>query len=314
MITEIIEKTMPILAKKRTELELGDRSAYIGASDIAAACIRKTVLSKLKPVEYDTSTLIKFERGHLTETILIKCFDEYGKYKYVAQKEAVHSNNSKWKCHIDFMFHNKSRTKIGIVECKSTNGIPDEPYESWVNQVQFQMGLLKLNYPNSVIKGSIFAIDLNAGKMKEFNGYEPNYALFNALCKKATTIQALIETHETADLETSESMLCGFCPFKTDCPKFSGEENVVPDDLKAAVKQYKEVQEQQKALKQKLDMMKENILAFTGDDYHAAWDGNKVTVSTVKSNRIDAKTLKSEYPDIFSNALKTSESVRLRIS
>ncbi len=314
MITEIIEKTMPVLAKKRTVSELGDRSSYVGASDVAGACIRKAVLSKLNPVEHDLSTLIKFERGHLTETILTGCFDEFKKYKYVSQKEVCHPQNSKLKCHIDFMFHNKSLSKIGVAECKSVSGIPDEAYDSWVSQVQFQMGLLKLNYPNSVIKGSIFTIDLNTGKTAEFDGYKPNDILFAMLLQRAGKIQACVETGETRNLPVSDSLLCGFCPYKTDCQLFSGDDDIISNDLKAAVEQYKKIQEKQKFLKKKLDAIKADILPFTGNDYHAKWDGNKISVSVVASKKADTKALKSEYPDIYSVISKTSESVRLRIT
>jgi len=314
MITEIIRETMPVLAKKRTASELGDRSIYIGASDVGGACIRKAVLLKLEPVEYDLSTLIKFERGHLTEMILTECFDEFKKYKYISQKEVCHPQNSKLKCHIDFMFHNKNLSKIGVVECKSVSALPDEAYDSWISQLQFQMGLLKLNYPDSVIKGTIFTIDLNTGKTAEFSGYKPNDILFTTLLRKAGKIQAYVETGDTRNLPVSDSLLCGFCPYKTDCSQFSGDNDTIPDDLKTAVEQYKKIQEKQKELKQKLDAIKADILPFTGNDYHAKWDGNKISVSIVKAKKTDTKALKSEYPDVYSSLLKTSESVRLRIT
>ncbi len=42
------------------KLELGDRSLYVGASDVAQ-CPRKVVLSKTEPVAQDLQTLIRFE-------------------------------------------------------------------------------------------------------------------------------------------------------------------------------------------------------------------------------------------------------------
>jgi len=313
MIIEIIRETMPVLAKKRTASELGDRATYIGASDVGGACIRKAVLSKLEPVDHDLSTLIKFERGHLTEIILTACFDEFKKYKYVSQKEVIHPQNPKLKCHIDFMFHNKNLSKILVVECKSVSAIPDEPYDSWVSQVQFQMGLLKLNYPDSVIKGSIIAIDLNTGKIAEFSGYKPNDILFATLLQRAGKIQAYVETEDTRNLPVSDSLLCGFCSYKTDCSLFSGSDPI-PDDLKATIGRYKKIQEKQKELKKQIDAIKADILPFTGNDYHAKWDGNKISVSIVKARKADTKALKSEYPDVYSSLLKTSESVRIRIT
>ena len=50
------------LAKQHTEETLGDRSNYLGASDIGY-CPRKVILEKINPTEHDLATLLRFERG-----------------------------------------------------------------------------------------------------------------------------------------------------------------------------------------------------------------------------------------------------------
>ena len=60
---------------RRSEDDLGDRSTYIGASDLNSNCIRKTVLEKrnaLNPKKIDFQQGIYYERGHLAEHILRK--------------------------------------------------------------------------------------------------------------------------------------------------------------------------------------------------------------------------------------------------
>ena len=59
-----INKNLPKVLAKETASSLGDRSKYIGASDIGG-CLRKSFLSKQQKTEYDIAQHIVFERGHL---------------------------------------------------------------------------------------------------------------------------------------------------------------------------------------------------------------------------------------------------------
>jgi len=73
-------------------------------------------------------------------------------------------------------------------ETKTTDGIPDEPYGSWVEQLHTQIGLLHLAYPEAEIRGSILARDLNKGMEREFNGYSYNEQLFEYVLGKGVHI------------------------------------------------------------------------------------------------------------------------------
>ena len=58
--------------EKDTELNLGDRKEYIGASDISG-CLRKSCLSKKEQKKDDSiEQLLTFERGHQFENIVEK--------------------------------------------------------------------------------------------------------------------------------------------------------------------------------------------------------------------------------------------------
>ena len=48
--------------------ELGDRSTYVGASDLG--CERKGCLEKLTPSQKSFETLVRFKRGDLVESIV----------------------------------------------------------------------------------------------------------------------------------------------------------------------------------------------------------------------------------------------------
>ncbi len=69
---EFVAKNLPKALKKDTEQSLGDRSKYIGSSDIGG-CLRKAYLDKTTNYEHDLATLIRFQRGMLLKALLKKC-------------------------------------------------------------------------------------------------------------------------------------------------------------------------------------------------------------------------------------------------
>jgi CRISPR-associated exonuclease Cas4 len=71
LIKARFEKNFREALKKDTENSLGDRSRYIGASDISG-CLRSSYLSKVAKKEDDISQLLTFERGHQFENIVRK--------------------------------------------------------------------------------------------------------------------------------------------------------------------------------------------------------------------------------------------------
>ena len=71
--------------------ELGDRMQYIGSSDVGS-CPRKVCLQKsCLGGEPDLTTMLKFSRGHVAETLLIEIFNAGGvKQLYDTQVELRH--------------------------------------------------------------------------------------------------------------------------------------------------------------------------------------------------------------------------------
>jgi len=309
MFKEIVGEVLPLMAKQETLKELGDRSAYIGASDIGG-CPRKAVLSKLFKQEESLETLIRFKRGHLAETFLSDIFSRT-RYKWTSQAEIVHPEKPYILAHVDFLFYTSNKAKFGVAEIKTVSSIPSEPYESWVLQVQLQMGLLKLKYPNAEIKGAVLVMDLNSGQMVEFNGMTPDDQIFDSLVKKADLMWELLEKKETENLPTEESNLCVFCPFKSTCPNFTGAE--VPESIKAATQQYLMLSENIKELEKAKNDLKNQLIELVDGECNLAFDGNKLIVKQSTSERIDSKLLKSEHPDIYAACTKASEYTFLRV-
>lgn len=155
--------------------ELGDRTQYIGSSDVGS-CARKVYLQKKHPVEPSVSTMLKFSRGHVAEMLIEEMFDAAGaSHLYDTQVEVRHPDYP-LKAHVDFLFYADldGTPELHVIEVKTVSGIPDEPYPQWEDQLAFQLGLLRIQYPEGKLGGSILAIDLNAGKVHQFNGYEYN--------------------------------------------------------------------------------------------------------------------------------------------
>ena len=80
-LAEILENGLRAYCDNKTKTELGDRSEYIGASDIVG-CPRRVVLDKLNPPKHSMETLVRFERGHLAEDIVANALQSagYGKF------------------------------------------------------------------------------------------------------------------------------------------------------------------------------------------------------------------------------------------
>ena len=132
-----VAQNLPKALKKASLQSLGDRASYVGSSDISS-CLRKTYLDKTSENDYDLTTLIRFQRGHIAEGIVKVMLDGLNP---ISQLELNSSyEGATLKAHIDFALENKD--EIVIVEVKSVSTTVSEPYLSWNLQVQYQMAML----------------------------------------------------------------------------------------------------------------------------------------------------------------------------
>ena len=260
MIT--LQTALQQLAHQQTVETLGDRSTYLGASDIGA-CPRKTILTKLYPPAADMVTLLRFKRGHMAEDIVAAAFTAAGFTNFKRQVEVRYPGAIPVTAHIDFVFISEVRKTMAVLEVKSPESMPEGPYGSWETQLYLQMGLLAANYPDyTVEKGAILAVNFGAQGMQLFNGYTPQTLMYEGLIDRATAIWHDYQKYAAGEL-TSPVMeagpLCGFCPFVADCPKFAAEE---VQELNETVEILTELQKQQKALEDDITVRKNNLLAI----------------------------------------------------
>ncbi len=269
---EIIEEGLRGLAEEKTQATLGDRTLYLGASEIGG-CPRKVVLEKLNPSKPDLQTLIRFERGHLAEEIIAQAMAFMG-YRFEQQVEVKSDDEVPVKAHIDFVFSSEKSKVKNVLEVKTVSKLPSEPYSSWETQLFVQMGLLQKDYPEHVIRGGIIAMDVTAGEICFFDGYQPEETLLAALMVRAKSIwsdyQAMLNESEPA-MKMEVSPLCAYCHHMKSCPKFASEEVF---ELHSFAENLVHLQKEEKELKGHIDHHKKMFLEMVEEKGGAITSGN----------------------------------------
>jgi len=149
-------------AEQKTASELGDRSQYIGMSDIGKGmeCMRAATASKLGVSAVPAASAVAglalddlvsalgrqiiLQRGHWQEHGIEGALKATG-VKLVPQLEiCIEQQGVPIKAHLDFtLVWDGQRPAIRILELKSNERIPDSLYASYEAQLYGQVGLLK---------------------------------------------------------------------------------------------------------------------------------------------------------------------------
>jgi len=298
-LEEFIKRNLPKVLAKETANSLGDRSKYIGSSDIGS-CLRKAYLSKTQNEVHSIKQQIIFERGHLAEGIVAKMIQGT---PYKKQVEAIGKTNNNFplKAHIDFVVDFGS--ECVVIEAKSTNTPIEEPYEGWILQVQLQMGLLKpqCDKQSKKVRGYILAMDVNTGWYKTFE-VMPNETLFNIAMDKANTLANSLVNKVCPNGE--EQLYCSSCSFKGDCPAVTrGAVESLPEDVAQVVHKLQFLKSTEKEIKSLKEQLKDFFIAT--EKTAAKADNYTVRLTTVKDTFVaDVKLLQSKYPEIFEKVKK----------
>ena len=125
---------------------LGDRTAYIGMSDIGryAECPRAALAGKLCPQATSLEHLLALQRGHWFETGVGETLAAL-KIPFLAQLEIRHTwQDTPIRAHLDFtLVWDKPTPAVRILEVKSMTSIPEQPHAAHELQAQGQVGLLR---------------------------------------------------------------------------------------------------------------------------------------------------------------------------
>lgn len=144
---------LSVYRDKQTASTLGDRSQYVGMSDIARAleCLRSVVANKVaftegsKAFNHQLSRELRLQRGHWFEAGVKEVLDSMG-LPFIYQLE-IHTEHQSVPiiAHLDFVLlsHNQRQQQIHIVEVKSCENMPEVVYASYEMQIMGQLSLLK---------------------------------------------------------------------------------------------------------------------------------------------------------------------------
>lgn len=133
-------------AEQSTALNLGDRSQYIGLSDIGRAleCPRAALCNKVfaRP-QPNLQKLLTLQRGHWLEHGIGQALAAQGLHILPQLELSLVHNGVPIKAHMDFVLvWEKPRPAVRILELKSTERLPETLYTSYECQLYGQAGLL----------------------------------------------------------------------------------------------------------------------------------------------------------------------------
>lgn len=281
------------LGLKKTDSGLGDRSQYIGSSDIGQ-CMKKSFLSKTVGENHDLTQLLIFQRGHVAEGIVRAGL--MNNPKQVPFEEQVEVKGyEQWpfvKSHIDFLVHFPNEDVI--IECKSISSpLPDEkPRLSWLYQVQLQIKLAKLRTGRDT-RAIIVALNVNTGERFAFD-VEYSEVFLNTALSRASKLWEALQTKCEPDGELSD--LCAYCPFKTQCSTLQRNGEKLPQEVDAMITRLKELS----PLEDEADRLKENVKAFMEAAKIKKGIGEKYSVLLSESKgreKVSIEALKAQYPE-----------------
>lgn len=286
---------------------LGDRSKYIGASDVGG-CPYKIIKSKLEKPVYDIEKHIVFQRGHLAEDLVAKMLTGLPYKSQVELKGDI--DNFPLIAHLDFLVQTGQRSIV--VEAKTVSAPVDEPYESWVLQVQFQMGLLlnELQDEDHIVEGYVVAVDLNKGWHEIFKIDFDDDLFLIALNKAQHLADCLTNGVEPKAVIQN---YCGTCPYTIECPKQGCFATEMPQDILEDVKNIKKHKTADKKIKL-LETKVKDYLVNTGLEKTKVEDEESKIVVTCKgstSNRFDTKSFRADHPKLAEEYTKELSSYRM---
>ena len=150
-LLEILRYGLERNAEQQTAIQLGDRSLYVGMSDIAKMldCPRAALAAKLCTTEHrNTAEALKhqllLQRGHWFEKGVRQALMGYGFFPLSQLEIEIRHENIPIKAHLDFtLVADQPQPTVRILEVKSTVRLPTTLSESYAMQIGGQTALLK---------------------------------------------------------------------------------------------------------------------------------------------------------------------------
>ena len=141
----LIRQGLQAVAHKDTLAHLGDRSSYVGMSDIGQhwECPRAALARKVLPTTNSLERLLTLQRGHWFESGVGQALASLGLHVLPQLEINWQHQGVPIKAHLDFVLVWGSPVNaIRILEVKSTDKLPASPHDSHLLQLHGQIGLL----------------------------------------------------------------------------------------------------------------------------------------------------------------------------
>ena len=288
------------------------RNEMATASEICG-CHRKVTLQLTTPALPTARELRQKRRGHIFEIDQAERFRVMG-FREVEREEFPQATGPCFTrqfilehpdhpigSHLDFIIRHRDAS-LQIIECKTTDGIPAEPYGNWVDQLHIQLGLMAVRFTGTEIRGSILASDLSAGEEEEFNSFAPDMNLLDYYMERGKELVEAKAGERTP--HTMPGLLCGFCPYRDGCP--AHRDQVIPAEITERVTEYEILDHRKKDLEKSLDPMRKELIAFFGKRFQGVTDDGiaVATVTVAPGETVDSALLRKDYPDVYERCTK----------
>ena len=141
----LIRQGLQAVSQKSTTAHLGDRSTYVGMSDIGQhwECPRAVLARKVMPTPNSLERLLTLQRGHWFESGVGQALASLSLHVLPQLEITWQHQGVPIKAHLDFVLvWSAPVNAIRILEVKSTDKLPASPHDSHLLQLHGQIGLL----------------------------------------------------------------------------------------------------------------------------------------------------------------------------
>lgn len=145
-LLDVFRQGLQLSGEQQAKAMLGDRSSYIGMSDIGryAECPRAAVASKIRPQPTGLGRLLALQRGHWFEDGVGQCLKALSLHILPQLELSFTYQQTPIRAHLDFTLVWDSPTPaVRILEVKSMESIPAQPYAAHEAQIQGQVSILR---------------------------------------------------------------------------------------------------------------------------------------------------------------------------
>lgn len=141
----LIRQGLQAVSTQNIAAHLGDRSTYVGMSDIGQhwECPRAALARKVMPTPNSLERLLTLQRGHWFESGVGQALASLGLHVLPQLEINWQHQGVPIKAHLDFVLvWGAPVNAIRILEVKSTDKLPASPHDSHLLQLHGQIGLL----------------------------------------------------------------------------------------------------------------------------------------------------------------------------